>query len=129
VVKVLRHGWLPNDTIRYYIDMEYCRETLEHRIRGAVRAEQSTADSSVANPEFVIEDAESQENSASRAGLMDSGLMMTASGSLESVEIDCDEVLNITDDIVSGVVYIHDAGIVHRDLKPRNSKHQLDYFL
>jgi serine/threonine protein kinase len=32
VVEVTRHGWLPWQPSLYYIDMEYCPETLESRI-------------------------------------------------------------------------------------------------
>jgi serine/threonine protein kinase len=32
IVTVLRHGWLPRNPSYYFIDMEYCRETLEAKI-------------------------------------------------------------------------------------------------
>jgi serine/threonine protein kinase len=32
VVNVAQHGWLPHNTSYYYIDMEYCPETLESRV-------------------------------------------------------------------------------------------------
>lgn len=32
VVEVIKHGWLPRNPSYYYIDMEYCEETLEKRI-------------------------------------------------------------------------------------------------
>ena len=34
VVEVLKHGWLPRHPSLYYIDMEYCLETLDNRISG-----------------------------------------------------------------------------------------------
>src|SRR6266496_79659 len=36
VVEVTRYGWLPRHPSLYYIDMEYCPETLESRIHGSV---------------------------------------------------------------------------------------------
>src|SRR5271154_6314440 len=33
VVEVMRYAWLPGHPSYYYIDMEYCSETLEHWIR------------------------------------------------------------------------------------------------
>jgi serine/threonine protein kinase len=33
IVKVISHGWLPASNSYYYIDMEYCAETLETRIK------------------------------------------------------------------------------------------------
>jgi serine/threonine protein kinase len=32
IVTVLRHGWLPRNPSYYFIDMEYCGETLEAKI-------------------------------------------------------------------------------------------------
>jgi hypothetical protein len=32
VVEVLKHGWLTNANTDYFIDMDYCPETLEERI-------------------------------------------------------------------------------------------------
>lgn len=33
IVEVTHHGWLPYNASYYYIDMEYCQETLEQYIR------------------------------------------------------------------------------------------------
>lgn len=43
IVEVIRHGWLPNDASYYYIDMEYCSETLNDRILGI--GQETTSDS------------------------------------------------------------------------------------
>jgi hypothetical protein len=45
VVEVTGHGWLPHHSSYYYIDMEYCLETLEDRIHGVVLVEESNTDS------------------------------------------------------------------------------------
>ena len=37
IVEVLAHGWLPNHPTIYYIDMEYCGESLEAFIRREAR--------------------------------------------------------------------------------------------
>jgi len=35
VVDVIKHGWLVEDHFYYFVDMEYCPEMLEDRIRSA----------------------------------------------------------------------------------------------
>jgi hypothetical protein len=37
VVEVIKHGWLPLQDSIYYIEMEYCSETLESRVHGTGR--------------------------------------------------------------------------------------------
>jgi hypothetical protein len=39
-VKVLKHGWLTNDHAIYFIDMEYCIQTLEDFIKDIVKESQ-----------------------------------------------------------------------------------------
>jgi serine/threonine protein kinase len=38
LVEVLKHGWLPRNPSYYYIDMEFCTETLEMRIESMKQA-------------------------------------------------------------------------------------------
>ena len=40
VVKVLKHGWLTNDHTFYFIDMEYCIQTLEDFIKDIAKESQ-----------------------------------------------------------------------------------------
>jgi hypothetical protein len=40
VVEVLKHGWLTNEHTMYFIDMEYCIQTLEEFIRDIARGSQ-----------------------------------------------------------------------------------------
>ena len=55
VVEVIRHGWLPTDSSYYYIDMEYCSETLDDRIHGRSREAERDSESPYADPKSALE--------------------------------------------------------------------------
>jgi hypothetical protein len=97
--------------------MEYCSETLEERIIGVGRGEESTLDSpdpEIGGPGELI----------GRESFFKSVVKPRTINSFENtdavMEFDWEPVLNIIDDIVCALIYIHDTGTVHRDMKPRN---------
>jgi len=121
VVEVMRHGWLPHHSSYYYIDMEYCSETLEEWIIGVVRGEELNLGSGLSDPEPEIGgpreliEWDSFVKSDVKARTINSFENMDA-----VMEFDWEPVLNIIDDIVCALIYIHGTGTVHRDMKPRN---------
>jgi len=116
IVEVLQHGWLPRNRSIYYIDMEYCPETLEQRIHGKARELAALTMPPVENKSAsTIVDVPFPASTQKPA----SGELLNAESS--TMEFDWKPVVDILDDIVSGLVYIHERGMVHRDLKPRNS--------
>ena len=42
IVEVLQHGWLTKDHSYYFVDMEYCQETIEDRIKSFAKQPQVT---------------------------------------------------------------------------------------
>lgn len=101
VVEVYDNGWLPGfDPSYYYVDMEYCSQTLEEWIHGPSRSN---------NSEGGRLTTDAVESSLTTAG------HETISGYVS------EEVLDILQNITSGLKYLHQNGVVHRDLKPRNS--------
>ena len=130
IVEVIRHGWLPRNPLLYYIDMEYCEETLEHRIYGNAQhkfppAEKTASHATVSQVESVGE-GEIFANLANRSLLSDTVFTVEVPQSavlteeVPQSEFDWKAVVDIIDDVASALTYIHERGTVHRDLKPRN---------
>jgi serine/threonine protein kinase len=92
IVKVLKQAYLPNNSPYYFIDMEYCPETLEQRI----------------------------ETMKEHAFIKNSAIgLKTDSSRIDWDQLSI--VFPIVLDIIKGIQYIHSKDLVHRDLKPRNS--------
>jgi serine/threonine protein kinase len=110
VVAVIEHGWLTKANMFYFIDMEYCPETLEERI---LQWKQQSA--LIAVPQTLA--------SADTGIQVDSeknDLLPLAEQTSHGDEIDWNPILDIFIDITKGLRYIHTKGFVHRDLKPKN---------
>jgi len=97
VVEVYDHDWLPGvDSSYYYVDMEYCPQTLEERIHGTAKYKSFGENRAIDSP--------------SRAGAV-----------IEAIrEFVHEQTLDILENICSGLQYLHQHGLVHRDVKPRN---------
>lgn len=132
VVTVLKHGWLPQQSDTYYIDMEYCVTTLHARIQEGVLGNETFPQglgSSSTDTVVEMEQAQSPQYQGVDRGSRDTGVFFPSeiteadvSSKLSlAAEIDWRSVLDIIEDIVSGLVYLHGQNIVHRDLKPWNS--------
>jgi serine/threonine protein kinase len=128
VVEVLQHGWLTNANIHYFIDMEYCPETLEDRLHGWKRKQQSDH---LATPQVLSSTTERQ------TVVSDEDLEQTAEREVVSEvdteraapsDIDWHPVLTIFLDITKGLRYIHSKGFVHRALKPKNGMTSITNF-
>jgi serine/threonine protein kinase len=123
-VELFAHGWLPNLTGWYFIDMEYCPETLEHRIReyskmglgvGApsIRNKPSRSPQTTTSPSTDKDDPHATIRPR-RDGAPNEPLEE------EQMAFAWEPVMEILLDITSGLAYLHGKGIVHRDLKPSN---------
>jgi serine/threonine protein kinase len=119
IVEVTQHGWLPGNPALYYIDMEYCEETLEHRIfgNGKVQVENVEGPDMVAIPAIPAIPAHTAENPVADEEVP-----------TLQIEFDWEPVLDIIVDITSALMYIHKEGIAHRDLKPRNGTYTHQVF-
>jgi serine/threonine protein kinase len=119
IVEVLKHGWLVRDQSYYFIDMEYCEETLEDRIKSFV----------IKQPELPIG---TKQQDRDNPRLPESApvyrppyrpLYRPMASQIETSESEFDgwdALIDALDDISSGLNYIHKNKFVHRDLKPRN---------
>src|SRR5947207_7787071 len=106
VVEVYDHGWLPGfDSSYYYVDMEYCLQTLE---------------------DWIHSRSDSKESEGMRAPSCPS--LLTAHSANDPYTYISEEVLGILQNITAGLQYLHQGGVVHRDLKPRNSTIHLQVF-
>ena len=95
---VYEHGWLPGvDHSYYYLDMEYCSETLEERIHRNKNYERLTG---------IHSAMESPSTASAIPG--------------PTPAFTSEQVLDILENICSGLQYLHQEELVHRDLKPRN---------
>src|SRR5271154_4018963 len=88
VVEVIRHGWLPRQGSMYYIDMEYCPETLESRIHDTRHEGTVQGAIDFLSPPTTSVPAVDDTNSPSS-------------------EFDCQPVLDIIHEINCGLMYLH----------------------
>ena len=113
VVEVIKHGWLPRHPSMYYMDMEYCPETLESRIHGAGQKAQGSESGSVLESMSCQVEVETLSTRATEATTIDES-------NAPSPEFDWESVVDIIEDVNRGLVYLHHNSTVHRDLKPKN---------
>jgi|SRR5579862_4789705 len=114
VVEVIKHGWLPRHPSMYYMDMEYCPETLESRIYAAGQKAQGSESGSVLDTVSGQVERESLSTGTTEATTTDES-------NEPSPDFDqWESVVDIIDDINRGLIYLHQNDTVHRDLKPKN---------
>jgi serine/threonine protein kinase len=121
VVHVIEHGWLTKTNLFYFIDMEYCPETLEDRIlqwqQQSARLETPQAFASNLEPQVDIDLQPTTKPSGSAESRRPVGKT-----SSQPEKIEWSPILKIFADITRGLRYMHGKGFVHRDLKPKNGK-------
>jgi serine/threonine protein kinase len=119
IVEVYQHGWLPhsNQSV-YYIDMEYCPETLHQRIHGTSPGGDLLLGASGPGPSqrsMMKGSAPPRDGDSTSPSEPDNDAILT------SVSIDWQSIVDIMQEINDGLIRIHSRKIVHRDLKPTNS--------
>jgi serine/threonine protein kinase len=120
VVEVIKHGWLTMANVYYFIDMEYCPETLEDRLNGWKQS--SDRDSTTQKQDNTRRNHIQQ---TAQVEVVSDVVSKADVGQDVRLDIDWDPVLAIFLDITKGLSYIHNKGFVHRDLKPKNGKYLL----
>jgi serine/threonine protein kinase len=114
---------LRNDASLYFIDMEYCPKTLEdhiydihdHGVNGIAN------DGEIKSGSRFVSGNNGEQGPAPMIDLNP-----TSSREEASVDFNFQSVADILDNVVSGLIYIHERGTVHRDLKPRNGMPLVD---
>jgi serine/threonine protein kinase len=125
-VEVIDHGWLPRNPSYYYIDMEYCPETLERRIHSPFRgndSQLSMMNGKLAPPSVKVSLANPDPNLAMPVSASESTSVELASPSDDvgrKYIIDWESIVDVIREINDGLLYIHSHKVVHRDLKPSN---------
>lgn len=124
VVEVTKHGWLPRHPLLYYIDMEYCPETLESRIHVAVQKTRTCESVSMLDSESDGGEVDSLSTRTTQGPTSKSPTSNDPNES--SPEFDWQSVVDIIEDINRGLIYLHKNNTVHRDLKPNNGTRLTD---
>jgi serine/threonine protein kinase len=116
VVEVITHGWLPR-TDFYFIDMEYCPDTLyDWILRRDIKRHKNENVDARHRYETVNEGRVTTfENLTQSQGMSD-----TIATRQPSVIFDFESIATILENIAAGLIFIHGREIVHRDLKPKN---------
>jgi len=115
VVEMYEHGWLDKTKSLYFIDMEYCSETLKARISGAPKHTKHHDMERDSTQEFLEQNTKDIFPSSNFRLLVH---RTPEEGN--SIQFDFESVAKIVEDIVSGLAYLHKHETVHRGLKPGN---------
>jgi len=120
VVELLKHGWLTPANSDYFIDMEYCPESLEDRISQWTTISRRIGLVDAAAPPTTPRNNIETTVAPPFPEPLSNPLVQPAEPESMSLGIFWDPILQILDDITCGLVYIHGKRFVHRDLKPQN---------